>query len=186
MRALRQGFSADSLAKRSERIVEGVLGALEQVQARSVASFWPMEGRGEVDLRALDAALRLRDGQLHYPFMTPAKGGGFATGFARTDSPGELKERGRGFLEPDPKRAVGPGEVDVVLVPALAADARGMRIGYGAGYYDATLGDVRPPAQAWIVVFDFQLMAELPNEAHDVPCDFVLTDERQLTITVAP
>lgn len=186
MRALRLGYSPASLEKRSERIVHRALASLERDQVRSVASFWPMAGRAEVDLRKLDAALRERGVQLHYPFMTPLPAGGFRTGFALTDSADELRDRGRGFLEPDPARVVGPNDLDIVLVPALAADATGMRIGYGAGYYDATLGDVRPPARAWIVVFDFQLLAELPSEAHDVACDLILTDERELTVTSRP
>ena len=54
------------------------------------------------------------------------------------------------------------------------------RLGYGAGFYDSLLPDVRPPAQAVVVAFDFQLLVDLPTLPHDVPCDWVVTDTRAL------
>ena len=99
------------------------------------------------------------------------------TGFRLTTPPSELVERGRGFHEPPPDAPEAQrGDIDLVVVPALAVAVTGHRIGYGAGYYDATLPDVRPPALAVIVAFDFQLLAELPSEADDVACDLVVTD----------
>jgi 5-formyltetrahydrofolate cyclo-ligase len=61
-------------------------------------------------------------------------------------------------------------------VPALAATPDGHRLGYGKGFYDATLPDVCPPALAIAVVYSFQLLAELPVESHDHRCDLVATD----------
>ena len=52
---------------------------------------------------------------------------------------------------------------DVVVVPALAVAADGHRVGYGIGFYDATLPDVCPPAAAVMVAFGFQLLAEVPS-----------------------
>src|SRR5690606_13952290 len=69
MKALRGGYSAAALAERSSRIVENVLAHPRLSEARSVASFWPMIDRGEVDLRPLDERLRARGVQLYYPFM---------------------------------------------------------------------------------------------------------------------
>lgn len=179
MKALRGGYSKASLAVRSEKIVEALLGHPSLTAAASVASFWPMEGRGEVDLRLLDETLRERGVTLYYPFMERRADGRTLTGFRLVQDISELSERGRGFLEPDPAAPIAArGDVDLVVVPALAADAGGHRIGYGAGYYDATLGDVCPPATSLIVAYHFQLMAELPHEEHDRACDFIVTDEK--------
>jgi 5-formyltetrahydrofolate cyclo-ligase len=178
MRSLRGAYSKRSLEVRSAAICSRL--GRETAGIRSVALFWPMEGQGEVDLRSLDAELRKRgDVRLYYPFMDPTAEGGFTTGFRLSDDVAELRERGRGFCEP-PSEApqARRGDLELVMVPALVADARGHRIGYGAGYYDATLGDVCPPAEAWIVAYQFQLMAELPAEEHDFACDVVATDER--------
>jgi 5-formyltetrahydrofolate cyclo-ligase len=177
MKALRGGHSAASLRVRSDKIVERLLASESIKQAKSVASFWPMTEAKEIDLRGLDSELRERGVSLYYPFMDRLPDGGFKTGFRRTSSASDLKERGQRFFEPEPHSPVASsGDVDVVLVPALAADARGHRIGYGAGYYDATLSDVCPPARGLIVAYQFQMMAELPAEPHDVPCACVFTD----------
>ena len=74
---------------------------------------------------------------------------------------------------------VAPEAIDLVVVPALAIDGAGHRLGYGRGYYDQTL--VRTVNAVTVgVAFDFQLIAEVPFEAHDVPVAWVVTDQRTL------
>jgi 5-formyltetrahydrofolate cyclo-ligase len=74
---------------------------------------------------------------------------------------------------------VPPETLDLVVVPALAIDGAGHRLGYGRGYYDQTL--VRTVNAVTVgVAFDFQLIAEVPIEAHDVPVAWVVTDQRTL------
>ena len=178
MKAIRTGHGPAALEKRSQALVTRLLAEPGLQAARAIASFWPMEGRGEIDLRPLDGALREMGKTLYYPFMDPLPAGGFRTGFRLVEDPDELLERGQGFAEPPgDARVAGPGDVDIVLVPALAVDAFGMRIGYGAGYYDATLSDVCPPAESWVVAYHFQLLAELPAEPHDQSCTRVITDQ---------
>jgi 5-formyltetrahydrofolate cyclo-ligase len=165
-----------ALLARSTRIIE----ALEQIpcvrSARSVASFWPMEGRAEVDLRAFDRALEERGVARFYPFMD-AKGDSFSTGFRRIQRDTDLQLRGRRFVEPPPDvPAAGRGDLDVVLVPALGVTPAGHRLGFGMGFYDATLPDVAPPAITIVVAFSFQVLGELFIESHDVACDLVVTD----------
>lgn len=181
MKALRASIPSPQRAEKSQAIVRALLELPEVRDARAVALFWPLEERGEVDLRELDAALRARGVRVYYPVQEPGDGGAFFTGFRLTESLTDLAERGSRFLEPPPTSPLGArGDVDVVVVPALAVDAAGQRTGYGAGYYDATLADVCPPALAVIVAFDFQLLAELPVEPHDVAGDIVVTDRRVL------
>jgi 5-formyltetrahydrofolate cyclo-ligase len=150
--------------------------------AQGVALFWPIVERGEVDLRALDFVLRARGVRVYYPVMEPSARG-FSTGFRLSEDVAELDERGGTFAAPPPSAPMAArGDIDVVIVPALAADVRGHRVGYGKGYYDATLPDVCPPASSILVVFDFQLEGELPSEDHDQPVDFVVTEKRSLTV----
>lgn len=87
-----------------------------------------------------------------------------------------------GVLEPraDAPR-VAHEAVDVVLVPALAVDERGFRIGYGRGFYDRLLPTL-PNALAVAIVYDFQLVAEVPEEPFDVPVHVVATDARVLRV----
>lgn len=78
---------------------------------------------------------------------------------------------------PEPTGApLGPGALsscDVALVPALAVDHAGNRLGRGAGYYDRALAAFTGVVCA--VVFDDELLPHIPHEAHDRPVDLVLT-----------
>jgi 5-formyltetrahydrofolate cyclo-ligase len=82
-----------------------------------------------------------------------------------------------GLLEP-----VGPllgptaiGTADVVVVPALAVDRTGVRLGRGGGYYDRALGHARAGAVIVAVVFDDELVDEVPAEPHDHRVHAVVT-----------
>jgi 5-formyltetrahydrofolate cyclo-ligase len=180
---LRKATPESACGERSRRIVQQ-LEELDAVKrATSVALFWPIETQHEVDLRAFDLALRARGARVAYPRIvrgdTPEERTGHMTfHFARTS---ELKEQGFGFAEPPeetPALSLGLHELDVVVVPALALDPAGQRIGYGAGYYDRALMAV--PVLKVGVIFDFQLVSEVPALEGDVAVDWVVTDQRVL------
>ena len=82
-----------------------------------------------------------------------------------------------GLLEPVGPR-LGPtalGTADVVVLPALAVSRDGIRLGRGGGYYDRALRHVRPDAVLVAVVFDDELLDELPAEPHDQRVTAVVT-----------
>jgi len=70
---------------------------------------------------------------------------------------------------------IAVNDVDLILVPAAAVDRRGMRMGWGRGYFDRTLGSMeqRPPVYA--VIFDHELLDTVPSERHDETVDGVVT-----------
>lgn len=175
--ALRAALPLSSATLRNARIIERLVAHPKLQQARAVALFWPIVERGEVDLRPLDAHLRQAGVSIYYPSMRRLQEGGLETGFRLVKRVEELAARGRSFAEPafDAPLA-GRGDIELVIVPALAAAPNGHRLGYGAGFYDATLPDVCPPAESIVVVYDFQLLLELPTEAHDWQCNEVVTD----------
>ena len=82
-----------------------------------------------------------------------------------------------GLREPSGPRlgAAAVTAADVLLVPALAVDRTGVRLGRGAGYYDVTLPLARPDALVAAVVRDVELVPALPAEPHDVRVTAVLT-----------
>ncbi len=71
-------------------------------------------------------------------------------------------------------------EPDALLVPLLACDGEGWRLGYGGGFYDRTLDELRKrrPVTAIGVGFDLQLVPEVPHGADDQRLDWLLTDRR--------
>lgn len=84
------------------------------------------------------------------------------------------------FAIPEPPESsarIEPDEVDFALVPALAVDPRGYRIGYGGGYYDRLIPQLSK-ACSCAVAYDFQLISEVPELPFDVEVDLVVTDER--------
>ena len=74
-------------------------------------------------------------------------------------------------------RPVGPLEVDWSLVPGVAFDSHGYRLGRGGGYYDRLLSNIRPDSTCWALIFAEQWVAEVPREPHDRPLNGV-TDHR--------
>jgi 5-formyltetrahydrofolate cyclo-ligase len=188
MRGLRRAAPLDACRARSRAIVERCLslqclggarlgGAGDDAPApRQVALFEAIAGRNEVDLSGLDAALRARGDRVYYPSIDPDSN---VMTFRLALDRDALAERGFGFDEPPPD-APEATRLDVVLVPALAVDPQGYRLGYGAGYYDRTLPVFAPPATTIIVAFDYQLLVDLPRDSWDVRCEYVVTDTRSM------
>ncbi len=162
--------------ERSARIVERLQG-LECFQAaQGVGLFWPMLERREVDLRELDSAARSSGKRVYYPFLR-----GTTTGFAETKHASDLALTESDFQQPaEHCPTAARGEIDLLIVPALWFALDGQRLGYGRGYYDATLPDYCPPAASVVVGFDFQLTPELPTRPGDVAVDWIVTDLRCL------
>ena len=92
-----------------------------------------------------------------------------------------------GVPEPD-SEVLSPlalDDVDLLVIPAAAVDRTGMRLGWGRGYFDKTLGSMqrRPPVYA--VIFDSELLDEVPRDLHDQPVNGVVTPTRTVTLTDA-
>jgi 5-formyltetrahydrofolate cyclo-ligase len=86
-----------------------------------------------------------------------------------------------GIPEPLPGLSeVAPDEVDWALVPGLAFDESGYRLGRGAGLYDRLLPIMRPDCICWSIGFACQLVPALPVERHDIPIDGVSTPDRTI------
>ncbi len=65
--------------------------------------------------------------------------------------------------------------VDLILVPAASIARDGMRLGWGRGYFDKTLGSMEGCPPVYAVIFDEELVDEVPVERHDMPVDGVVT-----------
>jgi 5-formyltetrahydrofolate cyclo-ligase len=83
-----------------------------------------------------------------------------------------------GILEPKQEvvRLVGADKLDALLVPGLAFDENGNRIGRGMGFFDRLLREARGIKIA--LAYDFQVLNEVPADAHDVRVDFIVTEKR--------
>jgi len=96
----------------------------------------------------------------------------------RIDSFDDLETGHYGIREPKAERllVVPPGEIDAVLVPAVAFDRRGYRVGYGGGYYDRFLPGC-PQAAKIGAAFACQIVPEVPVDRYDVKVERIVTEE---------
>jgi 5-formyltetrahydrofolate cyclo-ligase len=174
MKSVRNLLPDSAAAERSARACAALSALAELGSARIVAGYIAV--RKELDVSA--ALARAADGgkQIVLPRIDEAGGLAF-----HVHVPGQpLVENDWGVLEPDPNAAtVAIADIDLMLVPALALDLRGYRIGYGKGFYDHVLPQLTH-GRAVGVVYDFQLLAEVPEEAHDQRVHFIVTDTRSL------
>jgi len=68
--------------------------------------------------------------------------------------------------------------LDIIVVPGIAFDTNGNRLGYGKGYYDKVLGSIKETCLIVALAFDFQIVNTIPAEAHDIKMDKIITESR--------
>lgn len=173
-------FEIDSRAL-SERLADFL-----RAQSGVWAGFEPMGF--EPDIRpAIGAAKHLR-------WAFPRVEHETTLGFYEVASRDALVKNRWGLWEPDPARAVrvDPGELHGLLVPGLAFDEKGNRLGRGRGYYDRALSgihqqrcaaggrDIAQPLKIGIALERQIAQQELPHDPHDVAMDLVVTESRTL------
>lgn len=101
-------------------------------------------------------------------------------------APGDpLEHAAFGIREPAKMEPIDPASIDVVLVPGLAFDARGFRIGYGGGFYDRLLPQMRPDTRRIGICFDAQVVDDVPTEEFDLPVHIIVTEQRTIQIADA-
>jgi 5-formyltetrahydrofolate cyclo-ligase len=138
-----------------------------------VSGFWPI--KDEIDIRPLMIELFNQGCQLALPVV---QGRGQPLLF-RAWRPGDPLEAGVfGTLQPSARRETL--EPDALIVPLLACDEEGWRLGYGGGFYDRTLAGLRARRRVTAigVGFDAQLVPEVPHGPGDQRLDWLLTDRR--------
>jgi 5-formyltetrahydrofolate cyclo-ligase len=90
-------------------------------------------------------------------------------------------ERGKkGILEPKQEyyRLFPPENIDLVILPGIAFDLKGNRIGRGLGYYDNFLSKVKPSTRLIALAFEIQLVKKVPVNKYDIPVHKIITEER--------
>lgn len=91
-----------------------------------------------------------------------------------------------GIREPAVHLPVMPWDTDAFILPGLVFDTCGGRLGYGAGHYDLILGKASRNAKKIAICYDWQVLDEpLPQEPHDIPMDWIVTDKRTIDCAAA-
>lgn len=179
---VRSSRAARSQRQREEAAASFAEHGVQAVgDARCVAAY--VSASTEPDTSMLIDALHERGVRLLLPVLGP----GLARCWGEYTSREELAQRAPGRpLEPAgevfPPEALA--EAEVVIAPALAVDASGIRLGQGGGWYDRALLHRAPDAPVLAMVHEAELItgAPLPRAEHDIPVDAVITEERWFLI----
>lgn len=146
-----------------------------QPQGKIIAGYWPLGD--EIDPRPMLIALGEAGGQIALPAVA---GQGMVLIFRGWRNGDRLESGPFGTAHP-PSRAPLV-EPDTLLLPLIAFDRLGNRLGYGAGYYDRTVANLRRQRKMLVIgiAYDEQEVEEVPAAAHDQRLDGVITDRRTL------
>jgi 5-formyltetrahydrofolate cyclo-ligase len=173
LRERRQNLTTTERSSATEGLTRNLVDLATDLSARSVAAY--LSTPNEPDTRpflnwAHEQGLRVllpisrEDGLLDW---TTGDGESETEGlFGMPEAVGEL-------LGP-----IAINDVDLIVVPAAAVDRTGMRMGWGRGYFDKTLGSMEKCPPVYAVLYDGELVDEVPRERHDQPVDGAVTPTR--------
>ena len=180
--AARAAMSSSSRTEAGRLIRDHVLEMPEVAGAGTIAAYYSVGT--EPDTRGLLFALWKRGSYVVLPVLLPDGD----LDWASYEGPDSLSPGPRGLLQPaEPVR--GPGTIaraDVVLVPALAVDRSGQRLGRGGGSYDRALARVGPQVPTIALLYDSELLPRVPAEEHDQPVRAVARPGHGITWLPAP
>ncbi|RLA18871.1 MAG: 5-formyltetrahydrofolate cyclo-ligase [Gammaproteobacteria bacterium] len=165
----------------SQIITTKVLALAEYQQAKTV--LWYLHCRSEVHtLHTVMAELAKQHKKVVIPYCTKDRLGNNHLGLWHLENISELTAGTWGILEPPKERwgelgkEVSAGQIDIVIVPGVAFDPHGGRLGNGAGYYDRLFARLEKQCTLVGVCFDSQVFAQVLMQEYDVYMHTVITE----------
>jgi 5-formyltetrahydrofolate cyclo-ligase len=149
-----------------------LLDLVARLQPQTISSFWPIVPKGEVDIRGAIMALVESGIVVGLPKVSRSEPG--VMNMHRFTTEDDMDANKWGGMEPKSGDPIFASEFDLIIVPALAADRSGNRVGYGGGYYDRFLNQVDAPAAT--IVYSSCLFDDVPTNPHDVAVEYVITE----------
>jgi 5-formyltetrahydrofolate cyclo-ligase len=175
--AARDALAAAARHDASIRIAASVASLPTFADANVVLLTWPF--RSEWDTRPLLAAAYAAGKTVVLPRVDRTTR--MLCLHAVVDPDRDVEVGFQGIPEPRPDApAVGPDAIDWVLVPGIAFDRTGARLGYGGGFYDRLLPLLRPGIPRIAGAFELQLTEHVPIAPHDLRVDAVVTETRRI------
>lgn len=171
MLALRRALSDEEIGRRAENLTRWILALPEYREAKRIMAFLAMKGESNLD-ELMERALA--DGkEVYVPVCLPERrmeAGRLLSMDHFIKGPLGLRDLPRGYETCEPE------ELDLVLVPGVACDRKGNRLGMGAGYYDRYLARV-PYEKRIAALWDFQVAEAVPSEPFDRKMAKIVTDK---------
>lgn len=171
MRKMRRALTAEEISAKSAKISDFLFSLDVIKDAQTVCTF--ISAFREPDTIGIIKKLLSSGKEVVVP-ITDTKTNTLSLSYIKNTE--ELKSGAFGILEPSVIYPASADSLDAVLVPALALDRRGGRIGFGKGYYDRLLENT--DAVKIALCYEFQLFERVPVDEHDVPMDIIITEEK--------
>jgi 5-formyltetrahydrofolate cyclo-ligase len=175
LRAARASLPRDARLRASRAIARHLLAAHWLAPGKRVALYVAL--RNELDLLHLIRVAERMRCEIYLPRIENRRQ--HTMRFVRASS--NMRRGPLGILEPTGSTTLPARFLHLVILPTLGVDRRGVRLGYGAGYYDRVLA-FRRLRTSWrgprlvAAAFDIQRVAVIPAELHDVPVDGIVTE----------
>jgi len=169
------------VAEKSARIIQRLLKLDEYRYASTIMTY--LDFRNEVRTGELVKRAMADGKRVAVPLTDQSSG--MLTPSSLNFYPDELEPGAWGILEPKLKcvRPLDPRELDLIVVPGVAFDRRGNRLGYGGGFYDRFLQRTSPEALYIAPAYEMQLCDRVPQSSEDVRMHCLITEERVIRIS---
>ena len=169
-------FSADELIEKTREIEERLFGFANFLESKVVLLY--MHANGEVVTNDIIKRCLKSNKIVVLPAFDATK---HTMQLMRVDSlDSGLKHGPRGVQEPDPKycKIVPIDCIDIAIIPGVAFDEKGGRIGLGKGYYDRLIPKLSITTRKVALALESQIIQQAPVESHDKHVDIVITEKR--------
>ena len=179
LRERRRNLTSTERTAAATGITERLIALAESVNARSVSCY--LSATDEPDTRGF---LRWASHEGIRALLPIARTDGLLDWVVASDDD-EIAEGMFGLPEPTGE-VLGPiavNDVDLMIIPAAAVDRAGMRMGWGRGYFDKTIGSMEKCPPVYAVIYDSEILDSLPREVHDQPVNGVVTPTQTLELS---
>ncbi|MBZ4644854.1 MAG: 5-formyltetrahydrofolate cyclo-ligase [Clostridia bacterium] len=173
---MRKNLQYEEVEKKSKNIIQKLMDTAWYRQSSTIMSY--IDFRNEVITRSFIKHALKDNKRIIVPITDMSSKTLILSELKDFDN--ELCQSSYGILEPKKEyvRVVSCNLLDLVLVPGLAFDTSGYRIGYGGGYYDRLLQRLPQKTITIGLAFEFQIVDNIPVESFDRKVDFIITEER--------
>ncbi len=170
----RNNLSKEQLSKKSNMITIKFLNSIFYKKSEYIMTY--IDFRNEVKTKSLINESLQNNKKIIIPISMPKTYDLKLSQLKNYDK--ELTLGTYGILEPKQEfiREVSPKKIDLVIVPGVVFSRNGHRIGYGAGYYDRFLTKVSPSTLKVALCFDLQIVNKINHNKHDIPMDYIITE----------
>lgn len=178
----RKNVAKENGIKKSKKITKNILSLKEISQSQNIMIY--VSYRSEVDTEKLIISLLNKNKNLFAPYCVKNEKRMEIVKIKNLDK--DLEKGAYGIKEPAKylrTKNTEPGNLDVVIVPAVAFSKNGYRVGYGGGYYDRFLARLNNDTISIGVNYEEMVFNSVPKEEHDLAVDILVTDKKILRIS---